>query len=206
MLFTFPSRYWFAIGLLRVFSLGGWARQIHTGFHVSRATQGYATLRIASCTSLSLSMERLSKRFHSLYFMRSRGPTTPKRPKPLGFGLFPVRSPLLRESLLFSLPTGTKMFQFPAFAFLTRGMTGLQPAGLSHSEICGSKGICTYPQLFAAYHVLHRLQEPRHPPYALHYLLTAVDYDVDGSACSHEEGIHHAIFILYFFCLVLLGQ
>ena len=98
------------------------------------------------------------------------------------------------------------MFQFPAFAFLTRGMTGLQPAGLSHSEICGSKGICTYPQLFAAYHVLHRLQEPRHPPYALHYLLTAVDYDVDGSACSHEEGIHHAIFILYFFCLVLLGQ
>ena len=119
MLFTFPSRYWFAIGLLRVFSLGGWARRIHTGLLVSRATQGYATLRIASCTSLSLSMERLSKRFHSLYFMRSRGPTTPKRPKPLGFGLFPVRSPLLRESLLFSLPTGTKMFQFPAFAFRT---------------------------------------------------------------------------------------
>ena len=72
---------------------------------------------------------------------------------------------------------------------------------LSNSEICGSKGICTYPQLFAAYHVRHRLQEPRHPPYALHYLLTAVDYDVDGSACSHEEGIHHAIFILYFFLL-----
>ena len=34
----------------------------------------------------------------------------------LRFGLFPVRSPLLRESLLFSLPAGTKMFQFPAFA------------------------------------------------------------------------------------------
>ena len=32
------------------------------------------------------------------------------------FGLFPVRSPLLRESLLFSSPAGTKMFQFPAFA------------------------------------------------------------------------------------------
>jgi len=32
------------------------------------------------------------------------------------FGLFPVRSPLLGESLLFSLPAGTKMFQFPAFA------------------------------------------------------------------------------------------
>ena len=168
---------------------------------MSRATQGSATLRMASCTGLSPSMEPLSRGFHSPCFLRYRGPTTPFRPRPEGFGLFPVRSPLLRESLLFSLPTGTKMFQFPAFAFLNRGMTGLQPAGLSHSEICGSKGICTYPQLFAAYHVLHRLQEPRHPPYALHYLLTAVDYDVDGSACSHEEGIHHAIFILYFFLL-----
>jgi hypothetical protein len=27
--------------------------------------------------------------------------------------------------------------------------------------------ICTYPKLIAAYHVLHRLPEPRHPPFAL---------------------------------------
>jgi hypothetical protein len=27
--------------------------------------------------------------------------------------------------------------------------------------------VCSYPQLFAAYHVLRRLREPRHPPYAL---------------------------------------
>ena len=38
-----------------------------------------------------------------------------------GFGLFPVRSPLLRKSsspcgdIFLSLPAGTKMFQFPAF-------------------------------------------------------------------------------------------
>ena len=32
------------------------------------------------------------------------------------FGLFPVRSPLLGESLLFSLPEGTEMFHFPSFA------------------------------------------------------------------------------------------
>ena len=32
------------------------------------------------------------------------------------FGLFPGRSPLLGESLLFSLPGGTKMFQFPPLA------------------------------------------------------------------------------------------
>ena len=50
-------------------------------------------------------------------------------------------------------------------------MSGLQPDGFSHSEICGSKVICTSPQLFAAYHVLHRLWEPRHPPYALFFFL-----------------------------------
>jgi hypothetical protein len=31
------------------------------------------------------------------------------------FGLFPFRSPLLRESRLLSFPRGTEMFQFPRF-------------------------------------------------------------------------------------------
>ena len=39
--------------------------------------------------------------------------------------------------------------------------------GFPHSDICGSRIICISPQLFAAYHVLHRLLVPRHPPYAL---------------------------------------
>ena len=34
--------------------------------------------------------------------------------------------------------------------------------------------VCTYPRIFAAYHVLRRPQEPRHPPCALiHFLLFA---------------------------------
>ena len=53
-------------------------------------------------------------------------------------------------------------------------MTFLQNAGLSHSEIFGSKVICTFPKLIAAYHVLHRLREPRHPPCALAYFLSNV--------------------------------
>ena len=53
MLFTFPSRYLFTIGLRRVFSLGGWARRIHTGFHVPRATQGPARRGKASRKGLS---------------------------------------------------------------------------------------------------------------------------------------------------------
>ena len=34
---------------------------------------------------------------------------------PARFGLFPLRSPLLRESRLLSFPQGTEMFQFPWF-------------------------------------------------------------------------------------------
>ena len=43
-------------------------------------------------------------------------------------------------------------------------VTCLQHAGLPHSEICGLKCMCHSPQLIAAYHVLHRLCEPRHSP------------------------------------------
>ena len=39
VLFTFPSRYWFAIGLSVVFSLSGWSPKIRAGFLVSRLTQ-----------------------------------------------------------------------------------------------------------------------------------------------------------------------
>ena len=40
-------------------------------------------------------------------------------------------------------------------------------AGFPHSEISGSSDICSFPKLFAAYRVLHRLSVPRHPPCAL---------------------------------------
>ena len=43
----------------------------------------------------------------------------------------------------------------------------LKPAGFPHSEIQGSRVVCTSPWLIAAYHVLHRLHAPRHPPCAL---------------------------------------
>jgi hypothetical protein len=39
--------------------------------------------------------------------------------------------------------------------------------GFPHSEIFGSKLVRSSPKLFAAYHVLHRLSAPRHPPNAL---------------------------------------
>ena len=39
--------------------------------------------------------------------------------------------------------------------------------GFPHSDTCGSLCMCHSPQLFAAYHVFHRLSVPRHPPCAL---------------------------------------
>ena len=62
--------------------------------------------------------------------------------------------------------------RLPPYTYI--GITTLQVAGLSHSEIAGSEVICTYPALIAAYHVLHRLREPRHPPSALYYFLFAI--------------------------------
>ena len=40
-------------------------------------------------------------------------------------------------------------------------------SGFPHSEISGSKLVHSSPKLIAAYHVLHRLSAPRHPPNAL---------------------------------------
>ena len=45
--------------------------------------------------------------------------------------------------------------------------------GFPHSDICGSRLICSSPQLFAAYHVFRRLLVPRHPPCALIRLTSA---------------------------------
>ena len=84
-----------------------------------------------------------------------------RRPR---FGLLRVRSPLLAQSFLLSLPAGTKMFQFPAFAPRHGRGVGIAPDGFPHSDIRGSQGICPSPRLFAACHVLLRLREPQASP------------------------------------------
>src|SRR5574340_151623 len=47
----------------------------------------------------------------------------------------------------------------------------MTPAGFPHSDISGLTVVCTYPELFAACHVLHRLLMPRHSPCALTILI-----------------------------------
>ena len=55
----------------------------------------------------------------------------------------------------------------PACLWIQHTVTEVFSAGFPHSEICGSRDICSSPQLIAAYHVFLRLLVPRHPPYAL---------------------------------------
>src|SRR5688572_31348418 len=79
----------------------------------------------------------------------------------------------------------------------------MTPAGFPHSDIPGSTRICRYPRLFAAYHVLHRLLVPRHPPCALSSLtghpsvlvaLTRFSYSVvkDQAATSRSRSSRRA--------------
>ena len=132
----------------------------YSGCHKAACRCAYRTLTCCGPTFQTVPLAEC--RPHS-------GPTTPTVHRYTdGLGSSPVARHYWGNHCLFSLPAGTKMFQFPAFASLPCAViAGLQPAGLSHSEIPGSKVICTYPELIAAYHVLHRLREPRHPPDAL---------------------------------------
>jgi hypothetical protein len=128
-LFTFPSRYSSAIGHQEVFSLTTWSWQIHTGLHGPRATrentQKPLGFRLPDSHRLrsaipSHSTTRAVCNFSAQRQLNQDAPTTPHTQHlpaitRARFRLLRFRSPLLTESQLFSLPTGTEMFHFPAF-------------------------------------------------------------------------------------------
>jgi hypothetical protein len=101
------------------------------------------------------------------------------------FGLFPFRSPLLRESFLFL--EVLRCFSSPralrhTYVFSMR-YPGIPLGGFPHSEISGSTLVGNSPELFAACCVLHRPLAPRHPPCALSSLIYASSLQ---DFCSHS--------------------
>ena len=135
-------------------------------FHTSSATQ-----------AISYSLPDQQSRLDS--------PATPVTQRLLAitrnrFGLFPFRSPLLRESRLLSLPVGTEMFHFPT---LPPPALCVQAGAMGHYAQSGfpirkSPDRCLVtdsPGLIAGSYVLHRLLVPRHPPCALINLATTDD-------------------------------
>ena len=101
-----------------MFSLGGWSPQIPTGFHVSRGTRVPARSRLPfAYRTVTFFGEpfrtlRLSSWFVTPYELAPQ----PRIAEATRFGLFRVRSPLLTESRLISIPRGTEMVHFPRFA------------------------------------------------------------------------------------------
>ena len=91
---------------------------------------------------------------------KHRSPTTPTSPKRCRFGLFPVRSPLLRESRLFSFPVTTKMFQFITYASPPSGDTW---SSTKWVVPFGNSGVRGYLHLTRTYRSLSR---PSSPPRA----------------------------------------
>ena len=118
-----------AIGHQEVFRLSEWSRQIHNALHGNAATRGHRPRPCLQCSPTGL-ITHSGHRLHGVRLTTAqpwqtnrstqRAPTTPHT-QPLSgltrawFSLFRVRSPLLAESPVFSLPTGTEMFHFPAF-------------------------------------------------------------------------------------------
>ena len=66
-------------------------------------------------------------------------------------------------------------------------VTEVGSAGFPHSDICGSRDICSSPQLFAAYHVFLRLLVPRHPPCALSCLTSPIPSVVSSAFCCFSS-------------------
>jgi len=100
------------------------------------------------------------------FYLNSTGhPHAALQPRLKRFGLLPVRSPLLRESLLISVPKLLRWFTSLGMTlqdyFIHPRSDRLTAAGLPHSDISGSKCMCHSPELLAAYHVLPRLAAPQ---------------------------------------------
>ena len=171
VLFTFPSRYLFTIGLSVIFSLTGWSPLIHSRFLVSRVTQ---------VSSLCVLIFRL-RGYHALW-RDFPNPSTifihmlVKILLPLvclnkqGLGCSPFARHYLGNHCCFLFLWVLRCFSSPRSPFLLK-VPELLSGGLPHSEICGSRRMCQSPQLIAAYHVLLRSREPRHPPSAFSLFL-----------------------------------
>ena len=138
---------------------------------------------VFSLTGLSPSLAGFPKTILLRLMNHFRGPNPGMHAS--RFGLFRFRSPLLTESLVVFSSSGyldVSVHRVP-FLNLCVGLRILEvcSSGFPHSEISGSKDICSSPKLFAAYHVFHRLLVPRHPPYAL--------ISITNSTSSHGNGI-----------------
>ena len=163
---------------------------IHTGFHLSRVTRGSSRLQSSFVYGAITLFGRLFQGVHLPERILLRSTfycallavlrPTPPRGKPLDFGLFRFRSPLLTESHSLSFPPLTEMFHFSGCR-----STWTMNSSRSHwvhqwgFPIRRSSGVVmtasVFPGLIAGNRVLHRLPAPRHSPRALSSLSKCIN-------------------------------
>ena len=127
-----------------------------------RIPLGFVSLRIPDCHRLRSNFPDGSAHEISCHIAVLQ----PHRGRNLGgLGSSPVARHYWGNHCLFSLPAGTKMFQFPAFASISIWIACLQHAGLSHSEIRGSKATRGLSQLITSFIACESLGI-RHTPFS----------------------------------------
>jgi hypothetical protein len=178
VLFTFQSPYLFTIGHRVVLSLGGWTPRLHAEFHELYATLGLLSkegsrFRIPGCHRL---WPTFPDRSSNAAFVTPRGPATP------------VRRPVWADPLSLAATHGVSV-DFLSSSYLDVSVRWVDFDGLCIHPPMTPSGCpvtpgfpirtspdqCAFdhsPGLFAAYHVLHRLSMPRHPPCTLNSLTT----------------------------------
>ena len=184
VLFTFPSRYWFTIGRRLVLSLGGWAPQIQTGFHVSRPTWDTRRLPADFRTRGCHPLRRLFPKACANRLVIMTGSRNPTEHAPW-FGLVRVRSPLLAESHLISFPPGTEMFHFPGLAtklyFIRTSSTGHYPRWVFPFGYLRIKAYLPLPEAFRS------LSRPSSPADAKASIMLPFELDQNRlKLVSHE--------------------
>ena len=172
VLFTFPSQYFFTIGHQVVFRLGGWAPHIPYGFHVSVGTPDklvHLHFRLRDSHSLWYTLPNAFDFITDPFVAFS---LTPKY-KYFGLASFAFARHYSRNLGWFLFLLLLRCFSsegslLTAYIFHRRYISS-SLCVFPHSEIRGSRLICSSPRLIAACHVFHRLLMPRHSPYALLY-------------------------------------
>ena len=151
VLFTFPSRYLFTIGLPGVFSLAGWCRRIQPGIHRPRPTQVPSGKRPAPRTGPSPTAVRLPMRFRRADRMPGAEPYNPRRAATRRVWANPVSLAATHGiTLVFSssgyLDVSVPRVRLPA----SRPGSPTWSGGLPHSDTRGSTRLCRSPRIFAA--------------------------------------------------------
>ena len=185
VLFTFPSRYFSTIGHQLVFSLGRWSSLLPTRFLVPRGTLDPGLSSHLSHTGL---LPSVVCTFQCLILLNA--PIFSPVLNPAIHSCIAVWAPPLSLATTYGISFDFFSCRYldvsvpyvsPMYAMFSHTCTwAFTPGGFPHSDICGSLAICASPQLFAAYHVLHRLLVPRHSPCAL-ISLTSIPLGISGS-------------------------